>query len=324
MTKFAVHAVSAVTALSLAGLCWSLPVNAQEGADAAAPEVVSEQAATQEPIELQAPALPRKARAKVKVEGDYVLQPDTIESHTASVFICNDLDSFLQRDPRMLRTCCGVEGEDIDMTQPLNKRYTDAASLETVAKATFHRIVDFQGSKKKNTYRSPLLSVMGGNDNTWFKYFKAYSGGMFDDYRREYMKPYRDGHLRFTERYKSYVYERRGNSLRSWPKTQSLADLSMVAVSTPIAIIMEQDDKRTRNRNAWMPTPKEDFMYASSKHLFPWVGFLEYSLKITEAAQPTSDGEASAAPEVTDYNVVCSWDKLTLFALDDIIEADRN
>ena len=40
--------------------------------------------------------------------------------------------------------------------------------------------------------------------------------------------------------------------------------------------------ERTRNRNAWMPSLMDDFMYYSSRHSFPYVGFMDYKLKFLD------------------------------------------
>ncbi|MBQ7568338.1 hypothetical protein IJT17_05975 [bacterium] len=330
--------------LTLAGMCWALPVQAEDGgmpsaATAAAQEKtaedeegvrvtnIEEDAADENAIDgPEASALPGSFEFNFKNEGDYVIEPDSMAYHNFATFIYNDFAHFVRHDPRLLLACKG-NTETVDMSQKVNEYCADEADLADVAKSVFNRIVGLDKGlpgSDINDGELPTIQLLGINNNILYKRVKAWSGKSFDAYRSEYMQPYRVGEFRFTKKFRANVRERRGNSLRGWTKKMSLADLSLCAASTPIAIFMDNDEKRTRNRNAWMPTLKDDFMYYTSRHCFPYVGFLDY--KLTFFDENGAEIELGSGKKLPAKNckVVCSWDKLTLFELDDIIKADRN
>ena len=342
---------AAALSLVLAGMCWALPVRAEgDAASSDAPAAVQEEkpAADDKDIvvtsvedknmdELE-PAQPRGAvldkqlpagtvEFSVKNEGDYVIEPDSMAYHQFTTFIYNDFAHFLRTDPRVVSVCTG-NTEKIDLSQKLNEHFTDEADLADVKDIVFKRIVGldrgFPGREAEADDGLPTIKLLGVNNNILYKRVKMWSGRSFEGYREEYMKPYRVGEFRFDKKYRAQVRERRGNSLRGWTKKMSVSDLSLCAAYTPIAIFMDTDEKRTRNRNAWMPTLMDDFMYYSSKHSFPYVGFMDYKLKfLDENGAEIEPGSGKPMP-AKNGRIICSWDKLILFELDDIIKADRN
>ena len=65
-------------------------------------------------------------------------------------------------------------------------------------------------------------------------------------------------------------------------------------------------------------------MYYSSRHQFPYVGFLEYSLKFQDENGEIHDLDSTTEIPARGGKIICSWDKLILFELDEIIKAHRN
>ena len=353
---------AAALSLVLAGMCWALPVRAGEDAsssenpaavrEAQPAEAQDENSAAEdkeivitgvekksiddlgEPeqsgkssAELDRQALPGDFEITFKNEGDYVIEPDSMAYHQFTTFIYNDFAHFLRTDPRVVSVCTG-NTEKIDLSQKLNEHFTDEADLADVKDIVFKRIVGldrgFPGREAEADDGLPTIKLLGVNNNILYKRVKMWSSRSFEGYREEYMKPYRVGEFRFDKKYRAQVRERRGNSLRGWTKKMSVSDLSLCAAYTPIAIFMDTDEKRTRNRNAWMPTLMDDFMYYSSKHSFPYVGFMDYKLKfLDENGAEIEPGSGKPMP-AKNGRIICSWDKLILFELDDIIKADRN
>lgn len=330
---------AAALSLALAGMCCALPVQADE--DDAPPAAAQQEEFDADDAEARegsraedgagesaVQVLPENIQIEFKNEGDYVIQPDSMAYHQFTTFIYNDFDYFLRRDPRIVKACLGT-GENVDMTQKMNEYFDNEAELAEISTVIFERIVGLDGGWPARMYfeeasAQPNISLMGVNDNVLYKVVSFWKGKFFENYREEYMRPYREGKFLFTERFPAQVRERRGNSVRGWTKRMSLAELSLCAASTPIAVFMDTDEKRRRERNAWMPTVVEDFMYYSSIHSFPYVGFLDYSLKFIDENGETLDIAAGDRMPAKGGKIVCSWDKLTLFELDDIIDADRN
>ncbi|MBQ7503291.1 hypothetical protein IJT93_11415 [bacterium] len=340
MSKTASVYYAAAMSLALAGMCCALPAQADgdDAPPAAAQETrieennenaeVQEENAEKEGEEAAAQALPENIQIEFKNEGDYVIQPDSMAYHNFTTFIYNDFDYFLRRDPRIVKACLGT-GDNIDMTQKMNEYFDKEEELTEISEVIFQRIVGLDRGWParmhfEETSAQPNISLLGVNQNVLYKIVNFWSGRGFENYREEYMRPYREGEFRFTEKFRAQVRERKGNGLRGWTKKMSLADLSICAASTPIAIFMDTDEKRIRERNAWMPTPLEDFMYYSSRHSFPYVGFLDYSLKFFDENGKELDIAAGERMPAKGGKIICSWDKLTLFELDDIIKADRN
>ena len=328
--------IYSAVALSLvcAGLCQALPVQAAEDDDP--PVVVEEQEEVyEERVEVryekdreEQPKEPCEFQIELKNEGDYNIQPDSMAYHNFVTFIYNDFSYFLSRDPRIINACSG-NGEEIDVKQKVNEYFTNEEDLSEMSKVIFDRLLGYEREVpykylSDNNYYQPTINILGADKNVLHDQVNFWKGKFFENYREEYMKPYSEGEFRFTRKCRAQVRERKGNTIRGWTKKMSLSELSLCAASTPVAIFMDTDEKRIRERNAWMPTPLEDFMYYSSRHQFPYVGFLEYSLKFQDENGETYDLDSTTEIPARGGKIICSWDKLILFELDEIIKAHRN
>ena len=314
--------------LVVSGLCYTTSVQAD--GDTNSPATLEENEEQQEQQEQQEQVEePREFQIEIiKNEGDYNIRPDSMAYHNFVTFIYNDFNYFLSRDPRIINACSG-NGIDIDVKQKVSEYFTDEEDFNEMSRVVCDRLVGFEREVpyrylSEDNYSQPIINLVGANNNVLHEEVNFWEGKFFEGYREEYMKPYREGEFRFTRKSRAQVRERKGNMIRGWTKNMSLADLSLCAASTPVAIFMDTDEKRIRERNAWMPTPLEDFMYNSSRHQFPYVGFLDYSLKFQDENGEVSELNSDTKIPAKGGKIICSWDKLTLFELDEIIKADRN
>ena len=85
----------------------------------------------------------------------------------------------------------------------MNEYFDNEAELSEISTVIFERIVGLDRGWPARMYfeeasSQPNISLMGVNQNVLYKVVNFWKGRAFEDYREEYMRPYREGKFRFT------------------------------------------------------------------------------------------------------------------------------